>query len=378
MNETWWVNSSQLDDDQREILRADSSESLLIKGPPGSGKTNILLLRANYIRKLAPRVLFLTFTRTLREFISSSPNINRADQIQPCEINTFMGWGKSFAREFKVVYKEPSGGFVAQRNALLKALSEFVENCRPGIVYDAIFIDEVQDLKGEELKLLQSLSHTLHAAGDSRQAIWNNSEGLEVFQKMAEKTVELQKHYRIGPAICTYADRILPPPAGAPHMIDGCAYDDDARPSLVSIFPAGDYAAQFAKIFEELERQIRYIADEPILVLAHRAKLRDKFWGALQSRPALMSKAMIQSADEGYEPFGPDSLIRVMTIHSAKGSEARAVHILAAERLTVHLRELAFTAVTRAKTEVSLYHDGALPGHLMLPVDKPPEVDELF
>ena len=75
MNETWWVNSGRLDDDQKSVLRADPRENLLITGPPGSGKTNILILRANYVKSVLPRALFITFTRTLAEFIRSGPSM---------------------------------------------------------------------------------------------------------------------------------------------------------------------------------------------------------------------------------------------------------------------------------------------------------------
>ena len=74
MNETWWVDPSDLDDKQLEVLTEGPDSSLLILGPPGSGKTNILVLRANYVRSVAPRMLFLTFTRTLAEFSQRNPD----------------------------------------------------------------------------------------------------------------------------------------------------------------------------------------------------------------------------------------------------------------------------------------------------------------
>ncbi len=49
MEETWWVEEGQLDDDQRKVAELKSKGSYLIKGPPGSGKTNLLLLRAKYL-----------------------------------------------------------------------------------------------------------------------------------------------------------------------------------------------------------------------------------------------------------------------------------------------------------------------------------------
>ncbi|HEX4694206.1 UvrD-helicase domain-containing protein [Sphingomonas sp.] len=377
MNETWWVNSGQLDADQKNVLKADIDESLLIKGPPGSGKTNILLLRANYVRSKAPRILFITFTRTLAEFIKSGPSIGRADQIQATEIKTFMGWGKGFLRDSGEVFADPKTTFVASRAALITALSEYISNNNPGKIYDSVFVDEVQDFKEAELDILARLSETVNSAGDSRQAIWEHNEGLPAMEALATSIVDLKKHYRIGLKICQFADRILPPPLGAPPMAKDCAYDESARPSSVtSIECTGDHD-QWLRCLEEVKRQIRYISDEPILVLSQTGAARDAFWAELVADGELLPKALLQASDN-YEAFGPDSLVRVMTIASAKGSEARAVHILRADGLTTGLRELAFTAVTRAKTEVTLYYNSILPGHLQSPEDVLPEIDSLF
>lgn len=377
MNETWWVNSGQLDDDQKAVLKADPKESLLIKGPPGSGKTNILLLRANYVRASLPRILFLTFTRTLTEFIRSGPSIGRPDQIKRAEITTFMAWGTSFLREAGENFVDPGGGFKKTRNALVSALEDYIQAHNPGKMYDSIFIDEVQDFKERELEILQRLSWTINAAGDSRQAIWGHNEGLPAMQAIATEIVELEKHYRIGKKICEFADRILPPPHGYPDMAEDCAYDENVRPSSVSPMLCRDESDQFEQCLDKINSQLRYITDEPILVLAHTQTTRDAFWDALVSDGTLVPKAILQSND-GYEPFGPDSLVRVMTIASAKGSEARAVHILKADRLTASMRELAFTGVTRAKTEVVLYHNSAMPGHLVVPSNSLPDLDDIF
>ena len=42
MNDTWWVKQSQLDDDQKKVFTLPIDKDHLVKGPPGSGKTNLL------------------------------------------------------------------------------------------------------------------------------------------------------------------------------------------------------------------------------------------------------------------------------------------------------------------------------------------------
>jgi len=378
MNETWWVNPSQLDPKQRDVLKAEPETDLLIVGPPGSGKTNILVLRANYVRSVAPRLLLITFTRTLAEFLRSGPNIGRADQIQKEEITTFMAWGRRTLRDHGYEPPETTDDFDDDRNALIQALHEMIDAEQPGRLYDVVFVDEVQDFYDAELQLLRRVAKQINAAGDSRQAIWRHKEGLPSMRAMVDEVVELEKHYRIGRRICRFADQILPPKEGDPPMIEGSNYDEDGRPSSVEPIQCGDIDDQFERCIQEIRKQVRYIVDEPIAVLAQRGEVRDDFWERLQEEPDLAARAIIQR-QEGYQPFGPDSLIRVMTVASAKGSECRAVHLLAAEEFGTNRRELAFTAVTRAKTEVRLYHTAALPGHMQPPRDQLPDnLDAIF
>jgi superfamily I DNA and RNA helicase len=377
MNETWWVNPAALDDEQKAVLKAAPEADLLITGPPGSGKTNILILRANYVRSVAPRLLFITFTRTLAEFLRSGPNIGREDQIKHGEILTFMGWGMRLLHDHGCPIPDSTRDFDKDRDNLLSAISEMIDAEQPGKLYDVVFIDEVQDFYDAELQILRRLSLRINAAGDSRQAIWQHKEGLPSAKGMVSEIVDLKKHYRIGRRICQFADRILPPKLGDPPMIEGANYDEDLRPSSVIQIGCSDLDDQCEACLEELKKQTRYINDEPIAVLALRGDVRDRFWDFIADDPDLADMAILQRSD-GYQPFGPDSLIRVMTVASAKGSECRAMHLLCAEEFGTNRRELAFTAVTRAKTEVILYHTDALPGHMQPPAEALPDIDDIF
>lgn len=377
MNETWWVDPSQLDDDQKSVLSARPELDILILGPPGSGKTNILMLRSNYVRSVAPRMVFLTFTRTLAEFLRAGPNVGREDQIKSDEIRTFMSWGMKFLSDHDRPMPDEDLDFDEKRNALIEAISELVETEQIGKLYDVVFIDEVQDFYAAELHLLGQLSNRVNAAGDSRQAIWKHKEGLPAITQMVENQITLKTHYRVGRNICKFADRVLPPKAGDSGMADGSNYDESVRQSTVSCEKAASQDDLFELCGDQLRNQIRYITDEPIAVLAQLARDRDAFWEWISQDDELAPFAMIQRAND-YKPFGSDSLIRVMTVASAKGSEARAVHVLVAENFGSNRRELAFTAVTRAKTEVTLYHINALPGHMTPLADELPDLAQLF
>jgi superfamily I DNA/RNA helicase len=75
MNETWWVAQEQLNEAQATILALSLDKSYLVLGPPGSGKTNLLLLRANYAYLAGQQAIsIVVFTRTLQEFLRAGAN----------------------------------------------------------------------------------------------------------------------------------------------------------------------------------------------------------------------------------------------------------------------------------------------------------------
>lgn len=366
MNETWWVDPSQLDEDQRAVLTATPDASLLIIGPPGSGKTNLLMLRANYVRPIGPRQMVLTFTRALAEHLRSGPNVGRRDQLQKEEISTFMGWARSVIRNHGGTLPDEMHNFDEDREATIKALENTMEDHQLGELYDVIFVDEVQDFRQSELNLIHQLANRVNFAGDSRQRIWNHREGLGTAAGLVDKTVELTRHYRIGEKICRFADQILPPKAGQAPLLEGCNYPERLRPSSVEPISCSDEDQMIQRCIDEVKEELRYITDEPIGVIGPQNDCLNKFMDAAQHDPVLAPVTIRQKSDD-YQPYDDSSRVRVMTIHSAKGSEFRAIHLLQGEAFRSFNRELAFTAVTRAKTEVWVYHITPLLGHMVPP-----------
>lgn len=364
MNESWWVDPSQLDADQKAILTATADMSLLIIGPPGSGKTNILMLRANYVRPIGPRQVLLTFTRSLAEHLRSGPNVGRADQIQKEDISTFISWARALIKNLGGVIPKETDRFEEDRRAIIEALTNLIDEQRVSELYDVIFVDEVQDFWESELRIVRRLAKRVNFAGDARQRIWDCREGLKTAAAMAEETMELKLHYRIGEKICEYADQILPPRIDQVPLLEGCNYPERLRPSSVEAVRCADEADMIEQCIEKVKEQLRYITEEPIGVIASFNNVLDKYMEATDDDRILSDITVRQKPGE-YNAYNDRSRVRVMTVHSAKGSEFRAVHVLAGEAFKETNRELAFTAVTRAKTEIFVYHITALRGHMV-------------
>jgi hypothetical protein len=112
VNETWWIGEDQLDDDQKAIVAIEPQGNHLIIGPPGSGKTNLLLLHAKrMILSGQPNVLSLVFTRTLQEFVTLG---GIEYQLPPKLLKTLMRWEYEFLYE-NGAFVEPQGNFDCKR-----------------------------------------------------------------------------------------------------------------------------------------------------------------------------------------------------------------------------------------------------------------------
>src|SRR5579862_2253125 len=100
----WWVQKLQLDPHQMELIeRLPLRERFLILGPPGSGKTNVLLRRAQFVRgQNMPNLLVLTFTRPLTEFVKTGCFDAQGREIFPesC-VTTLETWQRTLYKQHR-------------------------------------------------------------------------------------------------------------------------------------------------------------------------------------------------------------------------------------------------------------------------------------
>lgn len=362
MNSTWWRSAKDVDSDQAKIYSLPPGGKHLIQGPPGSGKTNVLLLRAIYLAQSGkPNLKVLSFGSSLVEFIRTGAREN--GKIPEERIQTLAGWqiqlhyaltGNRFSLSDERDHDRSRLERCSQlRTAILKA------GLQPGY-YDALLIDEAQDLLACEVEIFGMLAETLFFVGDSRQRIYAQNEGLAAVLALGVETLELRYHYRIGKKICVAADRILW--TDGPKLVEYCQYDELALPSSISIQEYSSPQKQMEAIAERLETQLRAYPDEWIGIIAPtNAQLTD-LQDFLEST-SLNGKFQIHR--QGEREFDPDVPIVGITAHSAKGTEFRAVHLLGAERFGHHYRrEVGFTVATRAKTSFDCYYTGSVDGSL--------------
>lgn len=373
----WWVRKEQLDPDQVALIESlPLKGSYLVVGPPGSGKTNVLLRRAQFVRSQnMPRVLVLSFTRALTEFVKTGCYDTQGREVFPESlVNTIESWLRGLiTKAGEELPDEPtSGGLIAWKRVLAERALEL---CRRRRVpkYDALFVDEAQDLIAEEVALLLEWSDNLFFVGDDRQKLYGHAEGLAAVRGMIPGLVtkKLRFHYRIVKKICRAADRILVTEGG--ESLERTSQYNGPQPGEIAYRPAGEpRETQVAAVAAALREQVRVYADliragDRIGVVTARRAARDDLLELLESDPELSGKCqIIRARDEGergYDPsFDAETPICLLTTKGCKGLEFRALHwLFADEDAWMHKDEDYYTVVTRAKTSLAVYYRDKVP-----------------
>ena len=360
MNKSWWKSKDELDNDQKAFIRLPPHGKHLLVGPPGSGKTNLLLLRAQFLAGSGEKnVLIVTYSKELAAFIRSG--IGGTGLIAVSQIKTYHSWACGHILEYLDQFAVPKGSDFddSVRQKVLEQVILANQKLPTHKLYSAIFVDEAQDLTADELAALLGLSDNVCICGDERQGIYNR-DGLTVADKIGLQTHRLKRHFRIGQEVAHVADRLMPPIDGDESLEATSNYDPKEQgKSSAKMHALTSRDEQFNKMIEILKVQLDAFKGDAIGIFCGKketcVELRERF-----NATALASQVCVHGVDE-HAGFDLTIPIHVLTIHSAKGAEFRAVHLFGTEELTnypLNRRRLGFTAITRAKTALNAYRTG--------------------
>ncbi len=362
MEATWWTKPEDLDNDQRAVVALDKDGDHLVCGPPGCGKTNLLLLRAGYMHTIKRRnFVVLTYGRVLREFLATGAMHYPFDSDR---ITTYAAWAIQMSAQSGLSVPQGVDEPTARAH-LLKNLQEIVN--KGGFTpFDCLLVDEVQDYDPAELDAIQSLCKQVFFVGDSRQEIYGARNAIDHLKIKIDSCKELSAHYRNGLKICRVADSIFDECDHPNGMEATSQYNETAYPSSVLPFSGMALSTQAAKAIDEIITQLVAYPTGFIGVMCPRHLDLDVVLNVFNNS-ALADHFQIQRSSDGYSALDSGRRVILTTLHGAKGLEFRAVHFLAADRVTcfkAQTRRVAYTAITRAKTYLAVYSERALPGFL--------------
>lgn len=360
MDETWWIKPEDLDGDQRAVIDLPPEGSYLITGPPGSGKSNLLLLRANYLSLgEKPNLAIVVFTRALEEFLESGAGQYSFDA--GC-IYTSTRWQFEFLRRHGATPRQ-CDGFEDQRKALLEQMSDILERRDIPPEYQVLLLDEAQDYWPEEIEIFRKLTDRFFAVADSRQKIYGGEDAMHALRHAVDETRNLRFHYRNGRKICRVADALGRRIPDYAPLLETANYREQDLPSKVEVVPATTDREQLETLLDNVRTQLKAYPKGMIGILIPRQEDMAAVWQVIQDSD-LAEYSLLQHGSGGHVPFDQKARICVTTIHSAKGLEFRALNIVYAEGLRRFptQRKLSYVAVTRAKTSLAVYHQDPLPG----------------
>ena len=313
----WWRQPEELDVAQRRVIGLPEDGSYLIVGPPGSGKTNLLLLRANYLaNRFHPNLAIVVFTRPLKEFLRSG-----AERYDFDADNVFTS-AALLDRLLSEAGKstDSTGRFEEDRQARIIQAEEVIGHANRGPIFDVLLVDEGQDMLPQELRFFRSLTHDLFVVADKRQQIYNIESPMETLAEITDESIVLQYHYRNGPDICAVADSVGSTfSIGYDPILPTCNYDSSVLKSSVDVIQ-GNLEIQAQEISRRLQFQRRVYSGDMLGVVCPRLDDVRKLSQILLSGP-LRDELCIQDRELGYQTIERDKPIWVSTIHGAKGLE---------------------------------------------------------
>lgn len=382
----WWAKKEQLDDEQLDLIEnLEHAQNHLVYGPPGSGKTNILLRRAQFVRSQGfTNVRVLTFTRPLTEFVRTGCLNSQQKEIFPRSlISTLQRFSLDLFERLQVDPPYDPDFREGKRLMAKAALELSLSDTAPK--HDVLFVDEAQDLMPEEVEFLASQSRNLFFVADSRQKIYEHGGGLEAVEKLVPEGNRhtLKWHYRIAPEICEVADKILTSTSGS-SLLSTQLYKGP-KPGTVDDHGPLSPNQQLADAAQRLADQIRVYSGllgqgDRLGVIVPRITQRADVFAFLEAGPRLAGRCQIVRArtgddDDDHDPtLDPERPILIVTTKGVKGLEFRALHWLFCDDLAYYQTpELYYTVVTRAKTRVDLYYSTELPAELAQAHAKPDE-----
>lgn len=359
MSDTWWVDEGELFDEQLLVLGEDLEQDLLLSGPPGSGKTNILLLRANHLFLASPHLEFyiVCFTSLLQNFIRLGAH---RYQYPANRIITQRKLFEQVLSDHGLLPKRVPGESFRDRQAILReAMSELMHSGNAKNTFPVLFIDEAQDYSEVDLAIFDHLARYLSCAADPRQGIYGeaSSGGPWLKQHNWGTSISLKYHHRVAPAVLEVADKIMLGKLDHKSMLETHQYKGD--PGDIEVESGLCLEGQIDAAVPRILKQLEVYPGQLIGVMVPRRVDVETVVKRLCADPKLVKFVTNAMSQE----FDSNCAVWVSTVHSAKGLEYRCCHILGADgfaEFREHERRAVFTAVTRAKTSLTIYHEKEL------------------
>ena len=367
-----------MDLQQEQIARTLGEGHRVIHGVAGSGKTMILVFRAQQLAAMTTPgqpILVLCFNRALAEHIDSLLRVRGVDER--VVVRTFHSWCQDMVRAYQldvpVSPKNPS----AYYPAMVESVSRAVETgLVPAGQYSALLIDEAHDFEDAWLqmaaRMVNPATNSLLVLYDDAQSIYQKKRHKLSFASMGiqaqGRTSILKLNYRNTAEVLTLAmhcaDSLL---AERPETEEAMQTVQPAtagrRGPMPMLLEAANAQAEAELVAERIAKELADgRAMSEMAVLARTKYLLGPLAQALQRRQ-IGVQSMSVKAIRDFDWLRPS--VKLLTLHSAKGLEFPWVCVLGLQTMPMQeapMEEeirLLYVGMTRATHELVLSAAGS-------------------
>jgi len=340
-------------------------------GVAGSGKTLVLAYRAAKLLEQNKKVLIICFNITLKHYIRQQ--IKKAAlefSFKNLQLEHFHGFVKKYALEHNIPY--PFGGSVEEN--LIENVNRVVEHRKKNKNYrryDALLIDEGQDFNEQWYKLLcdfLSENNEVLFAVDKKQNIYNRDlnwvkgrwgnlldQGYRIPKNQIKVINNFSKEFLKIPNDNTESTLILPP--------------DDNQLSLLPMEPKSIWknVESFNDVKKEVHKSLVYLTNKLSMKWSDIVILVDQNKEGINLKNYIQEKLGINNIMDIFSSTSTiigrlkktrfrinSPYLKMSTIHSFKGWEARNVIVITPEKKSIdfHL----YAALTRVRENLIVFN----------------------
>ncbi len=358
-----------LDRQQERVARDLGSGYRVIRGVAGSGKTLVLTFRARFIAENFPnmRVLLACYNVVLSEALKAAtsdlPNVDvsTVDKLvvklagRPSNPKSDVEWDKK------------------------RSEARRIQEERKRLGYDAVLVDEGQDLNDDQLGLLYSAlkegRDSFVIALDGAQSIYRRGTRWNPPGMTARgRTRFLRVNYRNTREILEFAYAFLTD--GEADTWDPGKDDDpdmiippeatSREGSWPSVMASSDARTEISAVTNRIESLLKSgtIPGDIAVIYANVREFRKPLYAAMRSRGIPYFDIALNSTNKQAAMMHPDE-VRSSTIHSIKGLEFSRVFVLGANHIprviveSGEWKRLLYVAMTRAMDELYVSVSGS-------------------
>lgn len=315
---TWLLPRLNLTPEQLRVVEMPIDKHRVVLGFPGSGKTQILIHRADQLSKVynlsADKYRVFVFTNVVKEYIRSGINfLGLPDE----SVSTFDHWCR-LLYEDQISSKLPRKGkgidFDKTRSAVLEVVRKKKDLQKK---LEFVLIDEGQDLPSEAYKILFLIARHITVFADPMQQIFENGASESFILKklgLSRNNASLLGAYRNAPYVAQLASGFIEDDQKRKQYLTQINTEQKVRERPLC-YVAPDFDKEIDRLAEIISQ--RQAMNEQIGIIVPTNKQLYGFSKGLEQRGVTVEKAVARGRDNSYD-FG-NSLPKIVTYFSAKG-----------------------------------------------------------